>query len=175
MGDQSGLESSNFSVLFESALEEYERETGNPLAQHPLAELLERCNSLESVSDVLQEQTGAFDKSINSRITKSLNSIVSILYTLSTTGAIGNAIKAHFPPATLLLTALAILLGVCAFLHFLLERLWTRVRVGDRQSIAQGVLQDTPFVFTVQVCYFDFRGFTKLARGVPEQRGSIIL
>jgi len=56
-----------------------------------------------------------------------------------------------------------------------LERLWTRVRVGDRQSISQGVLQDTPFVFTVQVCYFDFRGFTKLARGVPEQRGSIIL
>lgn len=51
----------------------------------------------------------------------------------------------------------------------------TKVGVGERRSYFLGVLQDTPFVFTVQVCYFDFRGFTKLARGVPEQRGSIVL
>jgi hypothetical protein len=94
MGDQSGLEFSTFSVLFESALEKYARETGKPLAQHPLAELLECCNTVESVSDILQEQARTFNQSINSRITKSLNSIISILYTLSTTTAIRSAINA---------------------------------------------------------------------------------
>jgi hypothetical protein len=94
MGDQSGLESSSFSVLFDSALAEYERETGRPLAQHPLAELLESCNTVGSVSDILQEKARAFNQSIHSRITKSLNSIVSILYALSTTTAIRNAINA---------------------------------------------------------------------------------
>jgi hypothetical protein len=92
MRDQSGLESSNLSNLFESALQEYEKKTGKPLAEHPLAERLEHCDSLESVSDVLQEQARAFNESINSRITKSLNSIVSILHTLSTTTAICDAI-----------------------------------------------------------------------------------
>jgi hypothetical protein len=93
MHDQSGLESSNFSNLFESALQEYAKKTGKPLAGHPLAERLDYCDTLESVLDVLQDQASAFNESINSRITQSLNSIVPILHALSTNTAIRIAIS----------------------------------------------------------------------------------
>jgi hypothetical protein len=92
MSDHPGLD---FSVVFDSALEEYEKETGKRLAEHPLAKRLDHCgDSLESVSTVLQEQGGAFNEFINSRITKSLKFIIPILHTLSTNLAIRNAVKA---------------------------------------------------------------------------------
>ncbi|KAI0278039.1 hypothetical protein BC826DRAFT_689832 [Russula brevipes] len=55
MSHRSEPEPSNFTTLFESALEEYAKQTGKPWAEHPLAQKLEHCDSLESVSDVFQE------------------------------------------------------------------------------------------------------------------------
>ena len=43
-----------FSVCFQ--LEEYEKETGINLVEHPLAVQLESCNSIDSITDVLQER-----------------------------------------------------------------------------------------------------------------------
>jgi len=60
MSDQS--ESPRLSVLFEAALEDYEKETGIPLVKHPLAEQLQRCSSVESVTGVLREQTESFSE-----------------------------------------------------------------------------------------------------------------
>jgi len=87
-------ESSRFQVLFESALQDYERQTGTILAREPLAEQFERCNSLESVVDVLQEQArapGEFQGG-ESRAMRSLKCVVSVLYSLSTSTMLGEVI-----------------------------------------------------------------------------------
>jgi hypothetical protein len=53
MGDQ--LQCSRFRALFESALQDYQKQTGTLLADHPLAHQLQICESVESVTAVLQE------------------------------------------------------------------------------------------------------------------------
>jgi hypothetical protein len=55
-------ESSVFESLFQSALEKYEKVTGIDLVRHPLAAQLERCNSVESMTQVLQDRAEAFCK-----------------------------------------------------------------------------------------------------------------
>ena len=95
MSHQSEPESSNFATLFESALREFAKQTGKPWAEHPLAKQLEQCYSLESVSDVLQEQAQALttrSRGGDSRIVKSFKSTVSVLYMLSTNSTLRDAI-----------------------------------------------------------------------------------
>ena len=76
--------SSQFGVLFESALQDYERQTGIVLAQDPLAKRLEDCYSVESVVGVLRERAPAFGgDSDGGRIVKALEGVVSVLHTLS--------------------------------------------------------------------------------------------
>lgn len=58
MSDQLG--SSRLQSLFETALQDYEKQTGTVLAKHPLAEQLQNCDSLESITAVFSEQTKAF-------------------------------------------------------------------------------------------------------------------
>jgi hypothetical protein len=90
MSDQS--QSSRFRALFGAALQDYQNQTGTALVDHPLAEKLQNCSSIESVTAVLQEQARAFNefRGDNGRITKSLKGIVSVLYTLSScTASIG--------------------------------------------------------------------------------------
>jgi hypothetical protein len=94
MSRQSEPQSSNFTTLFESALQEYAKQTGKPWTEHPLAQQLEQCYSLESVSDVLQEQAQAFTLSRgDSRVMKSLKSATSVLYTLFTNNVLRDAIS----------------------------------------------------------------------------------
>ena len=77
--------SSHLQVLFEAALRDYEKQTGTKLAEHPLARQLETCNSIESVTAVIQGQARDFGefKGCESKVTKSLLRAVSILYPLS--------------------------------------------------------------------------------------------
>jgi hypothetical protein len=91
MSDQSG--SSHFQVLFESALQDYERQTGITLAKHPLAEQLQTCQSIGSVTTLLQEQARAFNKFRgNDKTIKSIESAVSALSRVSATASLGQAI-----------------------------------------------------------------------------------
>jgi hypothetical protein len=92
MADQS--QSSRFRLLFESALKDYQIQTGTTLVNHPLAEKLQYCNSVESVTAVLQEQARAFTEFRGGvdKIIKSLKSVVSVLYTLSASTTLGGAI-----------------------------------------------------------------------------------
>ena len=84
MSDQSGP--SRFQALFESALQDYERQTGIPLARHPLAERLQNSQSVESVTALLQEQARAFGELRGShKIMKLLESAVSALSNVSAT------------------------------------------------------------------------------------------
>jgi len=113
MSHQSEPEPSNFTALFESALEEYAKLTGKPWAEHPLAKQLEQCYSLESILDALQGQAQSVTRSRggDSRIVKSLKSAISILYTLSTNNTLCDAISVPFPPAKPIFIAFAVLLG----------------------------------------------------------------
>jgi hypothetical protein len=91
MSDQS--ESSPFQALFQSALHDYEKQTGIRLANHPLAGQLQNCQSLESVTNLLQEQARAFNEfREGDKIMKSLKCLVSALSKVSATASLGHDI-----------------------------------------------------------------------------------
>jgi hypothetical protein len=137
MGEQSG--SAHFQTLFDSALRAYEKVTGVPLADHPLAAQLQDCHSVESITSLLQQQAKDFsDSRGKSKIMKLIDNTVSILSTLSANTALGgsiglvrqntligcsksNNILQAFPPANAIQAGLAVLLAVCAFLSLLLR------------------------------------------------------
>jgi len=130
MADQSV--SSRLRTLFELALQDYEINTKISLAKHPLAQKLENCHSIESITTLLHDQGGTFgDFQGRDRIMKSIGRTVSFLYKLSDTTALRNGIglvrqktlmtvlhvfDSHlqaFSPAEALRTALGVLLAVC--------------------------------------------------------------
>ena len=81
MSDHSG--SVRFQALF-GALHEYEKQTDITLLKHPLAEQLQHCDSVDSITAILQEQVHACSKLRGrDRIIKSLNGAVSVLSKLS--------------------------------------------------------------------------------------------
>jgi hypothetical protein len=92
MDDQS--QSSRFQALFESALQDYQSQTGTTLADHPLAQQLQNCDSADSVTAVLQEKARALSefRGDDGKTMKSLNRVVSVLYPLSASSALGDAI-----------------------------------------------------------------------------------
>jgi len=78
-------------TLFELALEDYEIKTKISLANHPLAQKLDNCHSVESITILLQDQARTFGETRGrDRITKSIRSTVSFLYKLSATAALGD-------------------------------------------------------------------------------------
>ena len=82
MSDQSG--SSHFRVLFEDALEDYKRQTGIELAEHPLAKRLQDCNTVESVTTILREQAQDFKKfQEKDKVLEPLKKVLTVLHKLS--------------------------------------------------------------------------------------------
>lgn len=76
---------SNLQSLFDAALQDYEKQTGMKLIEDPLARQLERCNSVESVIAVLQEQARAFTefRRDDDKVMKPLKRVVQVTHTLS--------------------------------------------------------------------------------------------
>ena len=73
-------------VLFEAALEDYKQQTGIELAKHPLAERLQDCDSVESVTAILREQTQDFKEfRDNDKVLKPLKKVLTILHMLPST------------------------------------------------------------------------------------------
>jgi len=124
--------SSRLRTLFKLALEDYEIKTKISLAKHPLAQKLEDCHSIKSITTLLQDQAGTFGKfQGRDRIMKSIRRTVSFLYKLSATAALRNGIglvhqktlmmvfhvfDIHLqalPPVEALRTGLGVLLAVC--------------------------------------------------------------
>jgi len=79
MSSQSG--SSRFQSLFESALQDYEQKTNIKLAEHPLAETLEKCDSVVDIIALLQERARAFRGS--DKIMKSIECTVAVIHKIS--------------------------------------------------------------------------------------------
>ena len=77
-------------MLFEAALQEYEKHTGIALVKHPLARVLEKCGSVESVTAVLHERIHDFRG--NDRVTRLLKNTVSFLSEISAATDIGQTV-----------------------------------------------------------------------------------
>jgi hypothetical protein len=91
MGDHS--ESTRIRARFESALQAYQKTTGITLAEHTLAVQLQNCHSVDSITTLLKYEARAFcDLQGGDRIMKSIESTVSILYSLSATAFLGEVI-----------------------------------------------------------------------------------
>ena len=85
--------SSRFPELFQSALQDYEKTTNISLAKHPLAERLQDCHSVDSITTFLQDQAREFgDFRGSDRILGSIKNTVSILCMLSDTATLRNAV-----------------------------------------------------------------------------------
>ena len=91
MGDQ--LASSHLQVLFEVALQDYEKQTGIALIKHPFAEKLQNSDSVESITAVLHEQTQVFvEFREKDKVLKPLKKAISVLCKLSSTASFGRDI-----------------------------------------------------------------------------------
>jgi hypothetical protein len=63
------------------------------LANHPFAEQLQDCDSVESITAVLREQTQAFSEFRgNDKVLEPLQNAVTVLYKLSATADFGQAV-----------------------------------------------------------------------------------
>ena len=82
-------QTSSFQILFNAALQDYQNQTGNSLIDHPLARQLESCDSVDSITAVLQEKAQIFRdfRGDDGKMIKSMKYSVDILYTLSTNTA----------------------------------------------------------------------------------------
>ena len=96
MSDQTA--SPHLKVLFEAALQDYERQTGIDLAKHPLAERLQECDSVASTTIIFHEQTHAFSEFRGKeKLMKSLQNAVSFLCKLSAIAKLGEVIGMVHP------------------------------------------------------------------------------
>ena len=87
--------SSSFESIFNAALEDYAKQSGTRLDKHhPLVKQLEKCNSVDSISSVIQEHARRFRefRGDDGKLMKSLKGAVQVLYTLSTCAVLGEGI-----------------------------------------------------------------------------------
>ncbi|KAF8460885.1 hypothetical protein DFH94DRAFT_360973 [Russula ochroleuca] len=103
----------SFRTLFNTALQDYESQTGTRLVDHPLSKQLEACDSVDSITATLQEQAQIFRKfrGDDGKLMKSLKSSVDVLYTLSISTVLGEGIGLPFPPAKAIFAGIAVLLA----------------------------------------------------------------
>ena len=93
---------SNFSSIFDAALEKYNRKTKQDLVKHPLLPRLQSCESPEAILTVLRDQNPEFDRSRNSAgdgLTNWVTPTVNVLYSFSATlgGVVGLVNITIFP------------------------------------------------------------------------------
>ena len=82
--------SSNFTVLFDVALAKYTKFTGRDLRDHPITDMIDRCDSPDAILALFQDQSRAFDEFRNGdpKLVKWLAPLVSGLHAISTNAVI---------------------------------------------------------------------------------------
>jgi hypothetical protein len=85
------ISESNLRSLFDAALKEYEKQAGTNLLDSRLIVRLQSCESADAISAVLQEQAQAFHtfRGGDGKLIGWLKRTVNVLYTLSTSSALG--------------------------------------------------------------------------------------
>ena len=126
-------EPSTFLALFNAALQDYKDKTGNSLVDHPFARQLEECDSVESVSTILEEQARVFREfRDHGKLISSLKRLADVLCSPFINNVLGESIglvvrpkhmwrrtplviiiPQPLPPAKAIFTGFAILLAVC--------------------------------------------------------------
>jgi len=91
MNNSSG---SSLQLLFDAALQNYEKQTGLKLVDHPLSIRLENCHSADLVIDILQQQGRNLRnfRGADGKITRFLRRVVRVLHALSTSTTLGEGI-----------------------------------------------------------------------------------
>jgi hypothetical protein len=86
--------SSTFQALFNTALQDYENQTGISLVDHPFAKQLETCESVTSITDILREQAQSFRefRESDGKLMKALNSSIDVLCAPSISSALSETI-----------------------------------------------------------------------------------
>ena len=92
--DMSLSPSASFLLLYNSALQDYTTQTGTNLIDHPFTKQLEKCESVDSISSLLQENLRRFYESRkeDGKIMKSLKCAVHVLHALSTSTVLGEGV-----------------------------------------------------------------------------------
>ena len=80
--------------FFNVALQKYKDKTGTSLVDHPFAERLETCQSVSSITEILQEQAQSFRefRGNNGKLMKALGSSVDMLCSPTISSALSQAI-----------------------------------------------------------------------------------
>jgi len=84
----------SFRILFDAALQDYKDKTGNTLTDHPVAKQLETCESVDSITAILQEQAQSFRefRRNDGKLMKVLSSSVDVLCAPAISSALNEAI-----------------------------------------------------------------------------------
>ena len=84
---------SNLRYLLETALTEYKRHAGTDILDHRLIIELQNCDSADAINAILQEQAQSFRgfRGDDGKLIRWLKRTVHVLYTLSTSSALGSA------------------------------------------------------------------------------------
>ena len=88
------MSQSSFRILFDVALQDYKDKTGNTLTDHPVAKQLETCDSVNSITAILQEQARSLRefRENDGELMKALNSSIDVLCAPSIRSALNEAI-----------------------------------------------------------------------------------
>lgn len=119
--DMSRSPSASFLLFFNAALKDYQNQTGMSLVDHPLAKQLEECNSMDSISSLIQEKAQRIRdfRGENGKIMESLKRAVHVVYTFSASTVLGEGIGlVRYKPFTpnflsLMLTPYSIAIPTC--------------------------------------------------------------
>jgi hypothetical protein len=86
--------SSTFQALFSAALQDYENQTGTGLHCHPFARQLETCESVSSITSILQEQARSFHefRENDGKLMNALHSSIDVLCAPSISSALSETI-----------------------------------------------------------------------------------
>ena len=104
MSSDSTTASSNFQAIFNTALVEYRKQTGEDLRNHPLASEIDSCDSADSIVNIFKEQAKTFDefrKGDSTKLVKWLEPVVKVLHALSKNDVLNDAVS-HVSPGTFL-------------------------------------------------------------------------
>jgi hypothetical protein len=94
ISDMSQPSSTTLQSLFDAALQDYKDKTGTSLIDHPFAKQLEECESVSSITSILQEQARSICefRENDGEFMKALNSSVDVLCAPSISSALNEAI-----------------------------------------------------------------------------------
>lgn len=95
--------SSNFTALLDVALAKYTKLTGRDLRNHPLAYMIDRCNSPDAILAIFKEQSRAFDEFRNGdpKLIKWLAPLVNGLHAISTNAVVSVSASLVSPPMSM--------------------------------------------------------------------------